>query len=60
LVHEEGSSNGRKRFFFEKKKQKTFTHCGQLTVQIGQVLAALIDKSFLVLFFKKEVLAFRC
>jgi hypothetical protein len=37
----------RKPFFFEKKNQKTFTvgRCGQQR-----------DKSFLVLFFKKEAL----
>jgi hypothetical protein len=34
-------------FFFEKKKQKTFVSAG----------ADSMDKSFLVLFFKKELLA---
>jgi hypothetical protein len=38
---------GRKQFFFEKKNQKTFFSAG----------ADLMDKSFLLLFFKKEVLA---
>jgi len=33
-------------FFFEKKNQKTFTHWSPM------------DESFLLLFFKKEVLAF--
>ena len=37
-----------KQFFFEKKNQKTFL----------PAVAGLIDKSFLLLFFKKEVLAF--
>jgi hypothetical protein len=37
-----------KAFFFAKKKQKTF---------VGAV-ADSMDKSFLVLFFKKELLAF--
>jgi mono/diheme cytochrome c family protein len=46
----------KKQFFFEKKNQKTFAHCGQQLVQEGQSRAALIDKSFLVLFFKKELL----
>jgi hypothetical protein len=38
---------GRKVFFFEKKKQKTFV----------RAVANLMEKSFLVLFFKKELLA---
>jgi hypothetical protein len=38
---------GRKAFFFEKKKQKTSVHG----------VRASTDKSFLVLFFKKELLA---
>jgi hypothetical protein len=45
---------GRKRFFFEKKKQKTFPLGAQSfaggTHQTG--------KSFLLLFFKKEALPF--
>ncbi len=45
-------------FFFEKKKQKTFANFVQQWVQKGQSGAALTDKSFLVLFFKKELLAF--
>jgi hypothetical protein len=40
----------RKHFFFEKKKQKTF----------GFLNAYQINKSFLVLFFKKELLSFAC
>jgi len=44
---------GRKHFFFEKKKQKTFMFFGTLcgTVRLGR-------KSFLVLFFKKEHASF--
>jgi hypothetical protein len=47
----------RKRFFFEKKKQKTFTPlasrlCARLSPHENQM-----DKSFLLLFFKKEALA---
>jgi hypothetical protein len=42
---------GRKPFFFEKKKQKTFDYsgCGVSWIKRGQTC-----KSFLVLFFKKE------
>ena len=42
-----GDGKRRKAFFFEKKNQKTF---------VGAV-ADLMDKSFLVLFFKKGLLA---
>jgi hypothetical protein len=38
-------SQGRKAFFFEKKKQKTFVH----------EVRDSTEKSFLVLFFKKEL-----
>jgi hypothetical protein len=38
----------RKYFFFEKKKQKTFAHGPRVPT----------DKSFLVLFFKKELLPY--
>jgi outer membrane lipoprotein-sorting protein len=41
-------------FFFEKKKQKTFAHCGRHIAQRGNAKARHIRKSFLVLFFKKE------
>jgi len=45
---------GRKNFFFEKKKQKTFVlFCAGLLRQPRPKLT----KSFLLLFFKKEVLA---
>jgi hypothetical protein len=37
-----------KQFFFEKKNQKTFIYCARLS--------DAISKSFLPLFFKKEVL----
>jgi hypothetical protein len=47
----------RKQFFFEKKNQKTFT---SLATPDGRTLggsrAGCADKSFLVLFFKKELL----
>jgi hypothetical protein len=43
---------GRKDFFFEKKKQKTFGFLGAWSE-----LRRLSNKSFLVLFFKKELLA---
>jgi hypothetical protein len=39
---------GKEEFFFEKKNQKTFTHG----------VRDSMDKSFLLLFFKKEVLAY--
>jgi len=50
-------SEGSKHFFFEKKKQKTFDSPRLLS---GHSLAAQkpgVIKSFLLLFFKKEVLA---
>jgi hypothetical protein len=40
-------------FFFEKKNQKTFAPFGTR----GGNASAPIDKSFLLLFFKKEVLS---
>jgi hypothetical protein len=45
---------GKEAFFFEKKNQKTFAifRCA-----VGRG-ARLKDKSFLVLFFKKELLSF--
>jgi hypothetical protein len=48
----------RKHFFFEKKKQKTFVHCCKLGFNQGARTLPEISKSFLLLFFKKEVLAF--
>ncbi len=39
-------------FFFEKKNQKTFANFGAS----GSTGTAPMDKSFLLLFFKKEVL----
>jgi hypothetical protein len=46
----------RKHFFFEKKKQKTFTSvAGQVPYQ--RTVAG--SKSLLVLFFRKELLSFR-
>jgi len=49
---------GRKNFFFEKKEAKNFCKCGGVSFQINQFCASPMDKSFLVLFFKKELLAF--
>jgi len=44
----------RKDFFSEEKKQKTFFSGVQEPVQMGASEAAETDKSFLLLFFKKE------
>jgi hypothetical protein len=44
----------RKQFFFEKKNQKTFVNLARA----GFTHVVLRSKSFLLLFFKKEVLAF--
>jgi len=44
---------GRKRFFFEKKNQKTFESSAE-PLRKGR---SQMCKSFLLLFFKKEVLA---
>jgi hypothetical protein len=52
-VGEGGVEEGSKRFFFEKKKQKTFVYWGLWR----GVASARRSKSFLVLFFKKEPLA---
>jgi hypothetical protein len=51
-----GSLNGErlyggKAFFFEKKKQKTFGPCRVLVLKVRDSA----HKSFLVLFFKKEL-----
>jgi hypothetical protein len=46
---------GGKRFFFEKKNQKTFASVGS---RYPGKTAAKTAKSFLLLFFKKEALAF--
>jgi hypothetical protein len=40
-------------FFFEKKNQKTFTYLHTLPASLAQT-----DKSFLLLFFKKEDLSY--
>jgi hypothetical protein len=45
-------------FFFEKKKQKTFFQCVQHVPQMAISVPIVTDKSFLVLFFKKELLSF--
>jgi hypothetical protein len=52
-------SKERKQFFFEKKNQKTFARCS--TPDGGHPGAADLgraSKSFLFLFFKKEILPF--
>jgi hypothetical protein len=46
-----GNTWKNKRFFFEKKKQKTFVHW---IVETIPTLVATQSQSFLVLFFKKE------
>jgi hypothetical protein len=48
-----GEREQKKKFFFEKKNQKTFGFYG---ARLDQRATAL--KSFLLLFFKKEALAF--
>jgi len=42
----------RKQFFFEKKNQKTFAHWHTMPDKLSPII-----KRFLLLFFKKEVLA---
>jgi hypothetical protein len=46
----------RKQFFFEKKNQKTFITCGRTKLASGDRRLGETIKSFLVLFFKKELL----
>jgi hypothetical protein len=48
--------NKRKVFFFEKKKQKTFAYCPLRRTKQVKAGQSERDKSFLVLFFKKELL----
>jgi hypothetical protein len=48
----------RKAFFFEKKKQKTFSPAHLRHIDHMFEPTALIDKSSLVLSFKKELLSF--
>jgi hypothetical protein len=45
----------RKQFFFEKKNQKTLTLSGAYRPRLPRQLT---EQSFLVLFFKKELLAY--
>jgi hypothetical protein len=54
--HDSFKGKGRKNFFFEKKKQKTFINLSQLQEFNSPRETKPIDKSFLVLFFKKELL----
>jgi hypothetical protein len=54
VVRQEGS----KRFFFEKKNQKTFMTLAPRVQAISPPHENQMDKSFLLLFFKKEALAF--
>jgi hypothetical protein len=42
------------KYFFKKKKQKTFAPCAKPPVQMGQSGIARTDKSFLVPFSKKN------
>jgi len=46
-----------KRFFFEKKKQKTFIPLPSPSTRHVSATRNRTDKSFLVLFFKKEHLS---
>jgi hypothetical protein len=46
----------RKQFFFEKKNQKTFTCAPSVRGSRERPSGAQESKSFLVLFFKKELL----
>jgi hypothetical protein len=45
-------------FLFEKKNQNTFPHAGGAWRSFRLLCAAPTDKSFLLLFFKKEDLPF--
>jgi len=49
-----GQEKGRKVFFFEKKKQKTFALLLSTCMEVGSLTRPPKSKSFLVLFFKKE------
>jgi hypothetical protein len=49
----QAKASGRKRFFFEKKNQKTFANLASVYPEEPQPTI----KSFLLLFFKKEGLA---
>jgi hypothetical protein len=51
-----GVGKVRKQFFFEKKNQKTFTHAASTPFKRANLAPPARDKSFLVLFFKKELL----
>jgi len=51
-------SEAKKQFFFEKKNQKTFTYEGQHLIGPAAQTFDATGKSFLLLFFKKEVLLF--
>jgi hypothetical protein len=53
-VAQGGSKTGRKQFFFGKKNQKTFTRLGTRRSYRSRQPTG---KSFLFLFFKKEILA---
>ncbi len=48
----------RKQFFFEKKNQKTFVRCGLPSDHREAHVLPVTSKSFLFLFFKKEILPF--
>ena len=47
---------GSKNFFFEKKKQKTLLLAGSVHAFLHRARGGTGSKSFLVLFFKKELL----
>jgi hypothetical protein len=49
-----------KNFFFEKKKQKTFTNCVQRASQMGQSGAARNRQKFFASFFQKRSACLSC
>jgi len=53
-----GVKQERKRFFFEKKNQKTFVYGARAVAGVSDSGPGRQGKSFLVLFFKKELLAY--
>jgi len=53
MVDVERKNEVKKQFFFEKKNQKTFVYLETLPLRWSWIEK---DKSFLVLFFKKELL----
>jgi chromate transporter len=52
------TQTGSKEDFFLKKKQKTFANAASVRCKLANSVLPAIDKRFLVLFFKKELLIF--